>query len=67
MRESKEFYSSGEEVSAGVYRNLNTRKIFRIFQNGKQLPEEPDEKVVIYERISGNPLWQRSKEENNEK
>ncbi|MBI2252684.1 MAG: hypothetical protein HYU63_08125 [Armatimonadetes bacterium] len=64
MRESKELYSSGEEVNIGIYQNLKTLKLVRINQDGDILPEESDNKVVVYQRLSGDPNWQDNVKKN---
>ena len=55
-RESQEFYSGGEDVSVGTYRDLSTGELVRIYSDGEKLPE-PDEGVATYEWISGDPDW----------
>ncbi|MCD6309405.1 MAG: hypothetical protein J7M18_01750 [Candidatus Eremiobacteraeota bacterium] len=56
-RESKEFYSAGEQVDAGIYENLKNGIRIQILNDGDPLPEEEDGHIVIYTRISGNPYW----------
>lgn len=39
MRESGELYQSGDEVMAGVYRDLKTGNLIRVYHDGDRLPE----------------------------
>ncbi|MDO8588208.1 MAG: MTH1187 family thiamine-binding protein [Armatimonadota bacterium] len=64
-RESQEFYQSGEEVEAGVYRSLATGELARIRETGGRLPTLPGLERDTYEWISANPDWDEAEGKGN--